>query len=1014
MYPPAGHAAELNQCTCPAWLGRVVMAVLPFVLAASVWSKPIVGEDYGHWAFIPIETHPLPDVKWDDLVRSPVDRFLLARLEHEGLEPAPPVDRQTLLRRVTYDLIGLPPTIAEVEAFLADKSPDAYAKVVDRLLKSPHYGEHWGRHWLDAARYADTKGYIYAGREDHRFFHSHIYRDWVIQALNRDMPVDQFLMQQIAGDYLATDEDRSPLAAMGFVTLGRRFAGNFYEIIDDRIDTLTRTTMGLTVTCARCHDHMFDPILADDYYALYSIFSGSYDAVAPVSLPQGELSSEYSAFAKELQKRQQAYDDLLKKKSDERLAQIRSRTAEYLASVLEVETLPTEHEYRQLAPEDFNPVFTRQWHSYLIRRRTRFDPIFEPWLAMADVPDSEFAAGFKKWMADFNGRLNPRVAEALTGTMPGSMRELAKQLGKLFEEVNQQWLSAIESATKNDGESVPAALPDEADETLRLVLYGPDSVIYIPQDHSNIQEWCFDEPTRNEMGKLQMHIEQWMVDSPNGIEHVVYLADKDRQSEPRVFRNGNPATKGKTMPRQFLADVLGPPSPLFEHGSGRLGLAHTIASPDNPLTARVFVNRVWLNHFGSGLVSDPSDFGLMSEPPSHPKLLDWLAGRFIADGWSLKKLHRLIVLSHAYRQTIDASDAASRHDPHNVMLSRMNRRRLNYESLRDSLLAVSGELDLTLGGRPLSSHNPDVAPRRSVYSYIDRQNIPAVMRTFDVPSPDVHSPERHETTVPQQALYLMNSPFLLNRVRALVAQPEIADAKSAVEQVHALYRIVFQRPATPRELALGTRMATAPIAEAIDPPPVIWAYGTGAYDSAQEQLTDFQPLPHFSNATWHSGDPKVDASLTASGGHADNDLSRVVIRRWISPVEANVSVTGTIGHENDKGDGVRAVIVSSRSGELAAFNLRKSSVEIKLNDIHVQKGDTFDFVVLCRTNATGDEFTWSPVIREQKEKEDETEESEHSEWSASEDFSGPPPEPLTPKEKYAQVLLLTNEFAFVD
>ncbi len=403
-----------------------------------------------HWAFQPPRDHPLPGVRRAELVQSPIDRFILARLEKEGLAPSAKADKRTLLRRATLDLIGLPPTAEEVEAFLADDSPDAFAKVIERLLASPHYGERWGRHWLDVARYADTKGYVYTDREERRFIHSHVYRDWVIRAFNQDLPYDQFLIQQIAADQLAGPDDRQPLAALGFLTLGRRFAGNFYEIIDDRIDTLCRATLGLTVSCARCHDHKFDPIPIADYYSLYGVFSGSYDAPLPL-VDQPERTAEYVAYEEELKRRQKAFDEALAAKSEETLNRVRARTAEYLAALVEVETLPTEHEYRILGADDLNPVYVRQWHAFLERPRDRFDPIFAPWLAMAKVPEKDLPSGFSEWMAEFAGQLNPRIAAALDGPPPKSKKELAQRIGRVFEQVQQAWQAAVQAAIKNKG-----------------------------------------------------------------------------------------------------------------------------------------------------------------------------------------------------------------------------------------------------------------------------------------------------------------------------------------------------------------------------------------------------------------------------------------------------------------------------------------------------------------------------------------------------------------------------------
>jgi hypothetical protein len=329
---------------------------------------------------------------------------------------------------------------------------------------------------------------------------------------------------------------------------------------------------------------------------------------------------------------------------------------------------------------------------------------------------------------------------------------------------------------------------------------------------------------------------------------------------------------------------------------------------------------------------------------------------------------------------------------------------LDYEALHDSLIAVGGWLDPAVGGRPETSSGK----RRAVYAFVDRLNVPAVMRTFDVASPDAHSPERHETTIPQQALYLMNSPLLVERVRALMARPEIAEAASDEERIEALYKIVLARMPSQREREIGAALAAAGLAEAIPPPPVIWTQGVAAYDAAAGKTADFFPLVEYSDDAWRKADD--GARLTAAGGASSSNRELAVVRRWVSPVSGAVRVSGTIEHSTAEGDGIRAVIVSSRAGELAAFNVKQSSAEVSLTNVQVQSGDVLDFLVFCRSDAAHDEFQWSPVVR----REGELAAGERAEWSAAGDFKGPPPTPLSAWEKYAQVLLLTNEFAFVD
>jgi cytochrome c553 len=589
-----------------------------------------------HWSFQPVKKTALPAVKDAAWVKTPIDAFVLARLEAQGLTPSPVADRRTLIRRVTLDLHGLPPTPEEVAAFEADRSPDAYARLVDRLLASPRYGERWGRHWLDVARYADSKGYVF--QEERRYPFAYTYRDYVVRVFNEDLPYDQFLVQQLAADSLPLGEDKRPLAALGFLTLGRRFLNNQADIIDDRIDVTMRGLQGLTAGCARCHDHKFDPIPQKDYYSLYGVFASS---VEPKDLPligQPEQTAELAAYEKELARRK-----------------------------AEVEKYRTEHK-------------------------------------------EELSKGNRKF--------------------------------------------------------------------------------------------------RDGLRALQSKVDKWQATAPAAPPRAMVLQDAPSPVTPHVFLRGNPNNRGPAVPRQFLEVVAGEKRQPFRQGSGRLELARAIAGKDNPLTARVMVNRIWLHHFGAGLVRTPSDFGLRGEPPTHPELLDWLAAAFVDNGWSIKKLHRLILLSKTYQQASSDDPGLLQRDPENRLLARRNRQRLDFEAMRDSLLAMAGRLDPTVGGRPVELTTAPFSTRRSVYGFIDRQNLPGLFRTFDFASPDTSTPQRFATTVPQQALFLMNSPFVVEQARHFVQRPDVAAQASDPAKIQRMYRLAYGRAAEPDEIALGLRFLT--------------------------------------------------------------------------------------------------------------------------------------------------------------------------------------------------------------
>jgi hypothetical protein len=394
-----------------------------------------------HWAFQPVREVAIPAVKNPGWIRTPVDAFVLAKLEEKGLSPSPPADKRTLIRRAYYDLWGLPPSFEEVEAFEHDDSPDAFAKVVDRLLASPRYGERWGRYWLDLARYADTKGYVYTDREDPRFVHSHNYRDWVIRALNKDLPYDQFLKLQIAADQM--DCPREDLAAMGFLTVGRRFLGVIHDIIDDRIDTLTRTTQALSVGCARCHDHKFDPIPQRDYYSLYGVFDACSERIVPLQGPPATRTPEYLAYEAGLKERTDKLNETFAKKCDEVAQRARARTADYLLAVLDVEKLPDELFYSFRDGNDIYPVIVRQWQQYLFAQGKHWSRIWGPWHELAKLPAGNFseqAASILRGLSDERLRYtNHHVVEALGAITPATMRDVAIAYGKLFQEVDRRW-----------------------------------------------------------------------------------------------------------------------------------------------------------------------------------------------------------------------------------------------------------------------------------------------------------------------------------------------------------------------------------------------------------------------------------------------------------------------------------------------------------------------------------------------------------------------------------------------
>jgi hypothetical protein len=624
-------------------------------------AEPPRGVDFeaakSHWAFQPINDPVPPSVSNEEWVKSPIDRFVLARLEAANMKPRPRADKDTLIRRASFDLLGLPPTMAEVEEFLADESPEAFEKLVDKLLQSPHYGERWGRYWLDLVRYADSNG----ADENHEFPNSWHYRDWVVRMFNRDQPLDQFITEQLAGDLLPKtgDEqiDGDRLTATGMLVIGPKMLAEqdkdkmVIDIVDEQIDTVSRTMLGLTIACARCHDHKFDPITAKDYYALAGIF--------------------YST-------KTMANRDFV------------SNWLERPLPSAEIESQRVEHQKK------------------------------------IEVTKAELAA----------------LEEAL----------------KLQTEKRNQ-LQTESEAAKAEAESLRQKVEAQKKEV---------------------------EAVENGMPNFTM----------------VMAADEATPTELPIHIRGNHLTLGKEkiargLPAILTKTALQPNMP--EHQSGRVQLAQWLVSPENTLTSRVMVNRIWMWHFGQGLMRSPSNFGLRAEQPTHPDLLDYLASQLIKKGWSMKQMHRDIMNSATYQMASDVdfpeSQQYAQQDPENRLLWRRTRRRLEAEPVRDSVLFVGGGLDLKIGGKA-----PDVnANRRAIYLPVNRASLYEMFSTFDYVETANHIEQRPTTTVPHQALFLLNSPMVHAQATAL-AKELIDGHENPQSRIRTLFCTLYARQPTEAEL----------------------------------------------------------------------------------------------------------------------------------------------------------------------------------------------------------------------
>jgi len=830
-----------------------------------------------HWAFQPIRKPAVPAVKdtthW---AQGEIDRLVLAKLEAAGLTPSPIASRHTLIRRATFDLTGLPPTPAEAAVFENDPSPtrDALAKVVDRLLASPAYGERWGRHWLDVARYADDRGYLVSGVSREYPF-AWTYRDWVIASLNEDMPYDQFLTRQIAADLPGSGAKPGDIAALGFLTLGRRFLNNTNDIIDDRLDVILRGTMSLTIGCARCHDHKFDPITAKDYYALHGVMASCEEDADPEKLPL--------------------------------------------------------------------------------------------------LPGGKTTPEFEK------------ARDAVTAEMRDADQKIADKL----------------SATLRIASGLSIYFSGDITESLTTKNRLPRKIL-------------------DDRNKVKLKFVKLELD-PGSAPRAHVLRDRPQPVKPHVFLRGNPSRPGEVVDRRFPSFLGGDAAPFSKQNSGRLDLAKAITAPANPLTARVIANRVWMHHFGTGLAATPGDFGTRTEAPVQMNLLDWLATNLTEQGWSLKKLHRTILLSSTWMQdSVHPSEGAAENpkskiqnpksaDPENRLLWHQNRKRLEWEAVHDALLATAGNLDATIGGRPVQLFKEPFPKRRAVYAYIDRQNLPGTLRTFDFASPDLMNAQRSTTSVPQQALYMMNSPFVIAQAEALTDAPDFSSASPEERQVQMLYERVLARKATPAEVKTAIEYVKSAEATPRTAPVAAWQYGYGNFDASTRKVT-FTPLPHWTGLQWQCSPKLPDAKLgwvhiNAAGGHPS--LALAAIRRFTAPRDMTLSLAGELQRPQSDGDGVLGRIVTARQGQLAEFDVKPAAtVPAALAQIVLKASETLDFIVESRGNDNSDSFRWRTVLST----------TDGATFDAAKQFTGPPRKtnPFTPWERFAQVLLETNEFMFVD
>lgn len=754
-----------------------------------------------HWAFQPVTSPSIPEVKQP--TSTVLDRLVLAKLETKNLSMSPRADQRTLIRRATFDLTGLPPTFEQVEQFTKDTSPDAYEKLINRLLESPAYGERWARHWLDIARYADTSGYT-LNNKDNRYPFAFTYRDYVIDAFNNDLPYDEFIREQLAADYLDIPEDKKSLAALGFISVGRKYLAR-QDTIDDQVDVVTRGLMGLTVSCARCHDHKYDAIPTEDYYSIYGIFNNNE---VPKELPllgTPKQRTQFQDYFNSLKNRKEQIQALRNKHYQLRLNHIRSSFSDYIAHVIapgQAELIASQP-FAKLTKSEVQSNIVKQWRSFFSKNRNE-PTVVKPTLALLAIPDDQFALKaerqIKEW-AKSPGQQSPeeKYLNRLLAQPPKTKIELANVIGQLFSETISAWIEAG-SPPPQKGKS---PLPNDG---LAKLVFAKNSPANFPL--TELANYL-DPNAKTEIQNLDKELVKLNNHPPNGLARAMVIQDKSKIKPTRVMIRGNLHRQGEVAPRRFVA-VL---SPLengeikrepFKNKSGRLELANKIASPNNPLTARVFVNRVWMHHFSKPLVSTPSDFGIRCPPPVQSELLDFLALEFMNNNWSIKQLHKTIMTSDTYCQASKNRDLCDEVDPENRLLWKMNRRRLEFESLRDSMLAVSQQLDARMHGKPEKLFEANQSRRKTIYGEIDRQNLPGIYRVFDLPNPDQSAAKRTRTTVPQQSLFMINSPFVAAQANHIMKEL-VSNNERQLDQIKQLYRTLFQREPTPLEIEIGSQ-----------------------------------------------------------------------------------------------------------------------------------------------------------------------------------------------------------------
>ncbi len=789
------------------WPATPVAAAMP-VRAGDT----LTPEQRRFWSFQPIVVPPEPKVKDAKWAKGPIDRYVLAKLEEQGLTPAAAADRHTLIRRATIDLIGVPPTPEEVAAFEKDKSPDAFAKVVDRLLASPHYGERWGRHWLDVARYADddVRGLDPKGRGYMPFQGAYVYRDWVIKAVNTDVPYDRFVKMQLAGDFMAKDAARSAKDEAGHDELAATaYIGDGPWIWDqaepvqgraderaERVDAVSRGLMGLTVGCARCHNHKYDPISQKDYYSMVGLFASStFKEYPTVSEPEVAAYREKFHASVALQ---QERDEFLKEQNKSLANALSYQTSKYMVGAWRVLGKPKMKVNEAADKDSLDPQVLERWVDYL--------KVPAKYVYLKDY-QAMLAAGGAEDQAKLLGAMFQKVVLRTAA----EQREIEKTNEEIRIKAGSEKRSQYVDTTPDKFETFDQFCPGCALEVKSL----PEAQVQLYDDlfvgsfeEAKPKPGVFSfrgwELTRRMSPQWQEYLKTLndQIDEAKKAlppyPFVNGVADMPKAVDVQLNLRGNPHSLGEPVPRKFLTVLSRPDQKPFSQGSGRLEFANALTG--SPIFARVFVNRVWKWKFGTGIVNTPDDFGIRGDAPSDPALLEYLASDFQQKGYSLKKLQREIMLSAVYQQGDEESPAAHEKDAANRFYSHFSRQRMDAETLRDSVLFVAGDLDTKEPGGPPVELKVETT-RPTVYLKVSRFHLSPYLEVFDFPNPGFSADQRFSSNVPLQRLYFMNDPFVYDQAGKLADRVYAQPTDEA--RIRQAYLLLYGRQPLPKELELG-------------------------------------------------------------------------------------------------------------------------------------------------------------------------------------------------------------------